>query len=768
MNSFCILDGKGNKHRKRKQWPCIFLITIHKASSLVPIHSLRRPLSIEGLNAFNRHNYYLNKNNIIRKTRNSYLKSSVTFDNPDRISRNSNDTSISNHLEDAMDYPTISYGNEDIETRNASPSELESKEQMALLLLEEHDVQDLVLEVLSSNESISTELNRVIDQTPDIPNSNIDTDAYKVPYSKSDIRAAVPGVAAIIRFVLAAIGVWLCSPILSMIDTSAVGLLSGTQQQAALNPAVSITEYSALMMAFIFTGTTNLIAAAQESDRGTNGESRHTASTFKASLQLSFFVGTVMCIGLMASSRTLLSLIMGRNTVADPVIVDAALKYIRIRAIGMPAAAVIGSAQSACLGMKDTRSPLIILASAAIINLVADFLLVGKESAWIGGAAGASWATVLSQYTALFMFVSWLRNERFSFFSKASPWLRRSVERVRSKNGKRGTTPSFKNKFRVKSLVSVGKVLSNRVKFMKYARRSSPSPLFSSVAENNSVVAASDVKNTKSSTPENNSVVSVSDVISTKGLLSGMKKSDLVKMPNLNIARKFVPYFLPVTSTSLGRVSSYVAMSHVISSAMGTSAMAAQQILISFFYCLTPIADSFSLTAQSFVPTLVQRSMNEPKNGEKALADLAFVMMKAAVLFTALSVSTVAIMPLISRFFTSDVTVIKQVNSIVPYLSMFFLVHPITLLFEGILLGRKDLGFLGKSYAAYFFIVPWIFLRMKEASLSGFKAVTLESVWQVFVLYQLSRFVFWSLRFIQQTKKALKEAKLKEEALIFG
>jgi hypothetical protein len=33
-----------------------------------------------------------------------------------------------------------------------------------------------------------------------------------------------------------------------MIDTSAVGLLSGTAQQAALNPAVAVTDYGALLM----------------------------------------------------------------------------------------------------------------------------------------------------------------------------------------------------------------------------------------------------------------------------------------------------------------------------------------------------------------------------------------------------------------------------------------------------------------------------------------------------------------------------------------
>jgi hypothetical protein len=57
-----------------------------------------------------------------------------------------------------------------------------------------------------------------------------------------------PSVRKILSYTLPAIGVWMCSPILSMIDTAAVGMLSGTAQQAALNPAVSVTDYGALVV----------------------------------------------------------------------------------------------------------------------------------------------------------------------------------------------------------------------------------------------------------------------------------------------------------------------------------------------------------------------------------------------------------------------------------------------------------------------------------------------------------------------------------------
>ena len=58
----------------------------------------------------------------------------------------------------------------------------------------------------------------------------------------------IPSVPQIVRFCIPAMAIWLCSPLLSMMDTSTVGLFAGTVQQAALNPAVAVTDYSARTM----------------------------------------------------------------------------------------------------------------------------------------------------------------------------------------------------------------------------------------------------------------------------------------------------------------------------------------------------------------------------------------------------------------------------------------------------------------------------------------------------------------------------------------
>ena len=57
-----------------------------------------------------------------------------------------------------------------------------------------------------------------------------------------------PSIRNIISFAIPAMGIWLCGPLLSLIDTSAVGMLSGTSQLAALNPAITITDDGALLV----------------------------------------------------------------------------------------------------------------------------------------------------------------------------------------------------------------------------------------------------------------------------------------------------------------------------------------------------------------------------------------------------------------------------------------------------------------------------------------------------------------------------------------
>ena len=81
-----------------------------------------------------------------------------------------------------------------------------------------------------------------------------------------------PDGAAIRRFAIPALGLWLNGPLLSLVDTSAVGLSAlpgtGATQLAALGPATTFCDGAIYLFAFLNVATTNLYASAQPAEGG--------------------------------------------------------------------------------------------------------------------------------------------------------------------------------------------------------------------------------------------------------------------------------------------------------------------------------------------------------------------------------------------------------------------------------------------------------------------------------------------------------------------
>ena len=501
------------------------------------------------------------------------------------------------------------------------------------------------------------------------------------------LEADHPSVKKIIQFTLPAIGVWLCSPVLSMIDTASVGMLAGTAQQAALNPAVSVTDYGAILVAFMYTATTNLVAGCVEKDREDGSDvQKRTSQTLITALRLALLIGIVFGTTLSSFAPKFLSLLIG-NDALDPTVFSSALRYVRIRCLGMPAAVVIGTAQSACLGMKDVRSPLYVLVAAAGINLIGDLMLVGNANPWLGGASGAAWATVLSQWGAMAMFLKWLTTK-----AKAT-----EVSDAIGVNG--------------------------------------------------------DEENVKVKAP-------------ARGILaSKYKPSSILKLSSLRnnkTTNKFLPFLVPVTTTSIGRVSGYLTMSHVASSALGTLDMAAHQIAISIFCCLSPLVDALNTVAQSFVPSIFARS----KSKQRALAlrktSLNFAKVGFIAGLTIVTLVTCGV-PFLSRLFTTDPRVLSRVKNAIPGIAIFLGFDGLMSIGEGTLLGHKDLAFLRNSYATFFFLVPAFMLRLKRKALNGIP-VGLGTMWGTFSAYEVVRTVMWLTRVAYLQWKTESEAsKIEEE-----
>ena len=180
-------------------------------------------------------------------------------------------------------------------------------------------------------------------------------------------------------------------------------------------------------------------------------------------------------------------------------------------------------------------------------------------------------------------------------------------------------------------------------------------------------------------------------------------------------------------------------MNYVVSSSLGTAAMAAQQIILSIFYCLCPIADSLNLTAQSFVPPIYSQPTNAP-NRLRKLRKLTTDFLKTGTIFGALMCTLVSFIPFISHLFTTDLTVLHTVHSVLPHLMMIFGIHGLVQAGEGVLLGSKDLKFLGNAFTAFFAVVPYAMIYKKRIMGS---ALSLTGLWQVFVSYQFVRCGLW-------------------------
>jgi len=535
-----------------------------------------------------------------------------------------------------------------------------------------------------------------------------------------------PGILSISKFALPAIGVWLCGPLLSLIDTAVVGLFAGTNHQAALSPAVALTDYAALLLAFLFAATTNLVSASstsaqssttQQSSMASPDKNESAQATLISSLQLSTFVGAGLGFVMFVLTNVLLKALIGNDAI-DPTVFNPASQYVKIRALGMPAAAILGSAQAACLGLKDIRSPLMILGAAAGVNLLGDLVFVRSKYALFSGAAGAAWATILSQYTAVFLFLKWL---------KTRP--RKSNEEVDSMDEKKWKVgPMGKIEMQSRAMTQTGEMettnnqpteKTHKKQLTTKPRRIAKKPSFS-----------------------------------TRGFLheSPFKKRNIISFPSRNDAAKFIPYVVPVTTTSVGRVSLFLAMAHV-SSSLGTIGMAAQQIVLALFEAFCPVVDSLSLTAQSFIPAAMaeRESLQSQDNDNLRMLTMDFI--KTGVLFGSSLVLAVCCIPMITKFFTTDLLVMNQVHAILPYLGGIFAMHGVVMATEGVLLGRRDLNFLGWMYGIYFAAMPALMLRVKHAVLHQGKTGGLTSVWKIFLGYQASRTVLWLGRALWLSRK---------------
>ncbi|CAM8899509.1 unnamed protein product [Rhodiola kirilowii] len=213
----------------------------------------------------------------------------------------------------------------------------------------------------------------------------------------------------IVMFTGPATGLWLCGPLMSLIDTAVIGQGSSIEL-AALGPGTVLCDYMSYIFMFLSIATSNLVATSLA--KKDKGEVQHQISVL---LFVGLACGVFMMIFTKFYGAWALTAFAGQKNAH---IVPAADTYVQIRGLAWPAVLVGWVAQSASLGMRDSWGPLKALAVASIVNGVGDIVLCS----YLGyGIAGAAWATMVSQVIAGYMMIQALNVKGYNAFAFSVP-----------------------------------------------------------------------------------------------------------------------------------------------------------------------------------------------------------------------------------------------------------------------------------------------------------------------------------------------------------
>ncbi|XP_057501023.1 protein DETOXIFICATION 46, chloroplastic-like [Actinidia eriantha] len=213
----------------------------------------------------------------------------------------------------------------------------------------------------------------------------------------------------IMKFSGPAIGLWICGPLMSLIDTVVIGQGSSLEL-AALGPATVLCDYLSYVFMFLSIATSNMVATSLA--KLDKDEVQHQISIL-------LFVGLTCGVAMLFFTRLLGAWALTAFTGPQNVhMIPAANSYVQIRGLAWPAVLVGWVAQSASLGMKDSWGPLKALAVASAVNGIGDIVLC----TFLGyGIAGAAWATMVSQVIAGYMMIEALNNKGYNAYAISVP-----------------------------------------------------------------------------------------------------------------------------------------------------------------------------------------------------------------------------------------------------------------------------------------------------------------------------------------------------------
>lgn len=203
-------------------------------------------------------------------------------------------------------------------------------------------------------------------------------------------------------------------PLASLVDAMYVGRL-GAVEQAGMGIAISAQFSIAKLYNDPLLKTSTSLVANKEGDE--------LSSSVATSIMSAIIIGVLQCILFLTASGPIMH-IMGVGIGSE--MRAPALKYLKWRALGVPAATVLLVTNGIFRGRGDTKTPLYCTTLGNLVNIILDPILIFHCKM---GCAGAGAATAISQWVAATPLLYLLyKSIPFNLFTQKKGFFKESVD----------------------------------------------------------------------------------------------------------------------------------------------------------------------------------------------------------------------------------------------------------------------------------------------------------------------------------------------------
>lgn len=510
----------------------------------------------------------------------------------------------------------------------------------------------------------------------------------------------LPSYKQLIVFTATTILIWLSEPLLSLVDTTIVGLTaspaSAVVQIAALGPATTLFDSLIYTTYFLAISTTNQLApglaaaaslkSSNKNKSKTNGKVANEISinpwkqlrqSTSHLLGLAIVFGSIVSAITFAFGRPIIGQMMGgaanMGTAEANAIVPLAINYARIRAAVAPFSIVGFVAQSFCLTTLDIATPAIAVAAASIVNIIGDLALSPRY-----GIQGAAIATALATVTSCSILLRKVRK----------------------------TTNQWKTKQH-----KLEQAMANTEEASTTATKSITTTAVTASSQNNEIEL--EVKNETNNNNRDIPFVSIPDKASI---------IDLFKLAG------------PIFFVMMSKVACYNVMT-IRATSFGIIPLASHNIMMRIFFFFACFGDSLSQAGQTFIPQVDKKVRGK-------LIKRLFYISSFIGLFN--NVVSRRILTGFGRFLTQDSNIMKIMAKHSPWVGFAVLLHPFIMLLEGTVLAKRDLIFMVVSYM----VTNLLHFGFVFSPVSS----TFAGLWRALFGFQLIRLLQFAARVWQQSR----------------